>query len=782
MALVSERLEFLITANASQAVSEFNKVAKASDKSLDGVEKRWGNADAMLSFGAKAVAVAGVAAVGLKKMADAASNLNETINFSQQIFGDASDAVMEWSETTDKAMGLSQRAALDAAASLGIFGKRIDLSGQDLADFSTGLTQLAGDMASVKNTRVEDAVTAIAAAMRNEYEPIRKYGVVLNDVVLKARALALGIYDGTGQLTQQQKIVAAHAELYDQLSFAQGDFARTSGQLANQQRILSASFENLQANLGRALLPMFKTLVGGAESAVSAFNNLDPAIQDAVGQFAGFSTIALGVVGALSMLAGAVGKIRSNFTNAAGGLNKFGMAAKLSTAAIAGFAGVEIGIGVFNEITDAAGTAERALQSFVIASEKGPEDIVQAFAKMSEAEDDTGRLSHLWEDFGDELHIVGTEGTNDIEDVNRAFDKLLKTSPEQAQALVDAMKDMLAQLGPTAEGFDDTTKMVADYQQRIDLATGSQKVLTEATDLGAEHVEAEGEAVKEAEKAFDSLIDTLDDLSVAQQGMTERATAFGDAMEAQPLDDYAKSALGIREAQLEWVEAMKEGKPVLDAQKIITGQITAEQMTSTEALLNLGGSYQDYIQTLIDSGKSTDEVVGHVNALRESFYMTGHAAGATDEEIQGYLYTLGLTPEQVETYLKIAGDAEAKLKIQLYNDLLDDIPPDVKSEIAAYIAEGEYAKAAARMDALARDRHATVYASVDINEGNIKAQVQSAIALAGGTYAGPTVRMAPRAAGNTTITYNFPPGVNPSTIEKTTRRHTRRNGGYRSTR
>ena len=780
MALVSERLEFLITANAGQAVNEFNKVAKASDKSLDGVEKRWSNSDALLSFGAKAVAVAGVAAVGLKKMADAASNLNETLNFSQQIFGDASDAVTEWSKTTDTAMGLSQRAALDAAASLGIFGKRINLSGQDLADFSTGLTTLAADMASVKNTRVEDAVTAIAAAMRNEYEPIRKYGVVLNDVVLKARALALGIYDGTGQLTQQQKIVAAHAELYDQLAFAQGDFARTSGNLANQQRILSAQFENLQANIGRAVLPMFKTLVSGASAAVGAFNNLSPVFQDLVGEFAGFSTLALGVVGSLSLIAGVVGKMRANFSSASGGLNNFGKAAKGASLAIGAFAGVEIGIGVFNEITDAAGNAERALQSFVIASKKGPEDIVQAFAKMAEAEDDTGRLSHLWEDFGDELHIVGTEGTNDIEDVNRAFDKLLKTSPEQAQALVDAMRDMLAQLGPTADGFNDTTKMVDDYQEKINLATGANKILTEATDLGAEHVDAEGDAAKDAAKAFDALVDSIDDLSIAQQGITERATAFGDAMEAQPLDDYAKSALGIREAQLEWVEAMKEGKPVLDAQKIITGQITAEQMTSTEALLNLGGTYQDYIQTLIDSGKSTDEVVGYVNQLRESFYMTGHAANATDAEIEQYLYTLGLTPEQVETYLKVAGDAEAKLKIQLYNDLLEDIPPDVSSEIVALIAEGEYQKAAARMEQLARDRHATVYASVDINEGNIKQQVQSAIALAGGTYAGPTVRMVPHSTTN--VTYNFPPGVNPSTIEKTTRRHTRRNGGYRSTR
>ena len=54
---------------------------------------------------------------------------------------------------------------------------------------------------------------------------------------------------------------AAQAAIFDQTSAAQGDFARTSGGLANQQRILAAQVENLKARLGQALLPVVQRLV-----------------------------------------------------------------------------------------------------------------------------------------------------------------------------------------------------------------------------------------------------------------------------------------------------------------------------------------------------------------------------------------------------------------------------------------------------------------------------------------------------------------------------------------
>jgi hypothetical protein len=135
------------------------------------------------------------------------------------------------------------------------------LAVKDLAGFSNDFTALASDLASFNNTTPEQAVQAIGAALRGESEPLRQYGVLLNDAALKAAALELGIYDGSGALTDQQKILAAQKVIFEQTTDAQGDFARTSDGLANSQRTLTAQMDNLQVSIGQALLPVVEAIL-----------------------------------------------------------------------------------------------------------------------------------------------------------------------------------------------------------------------------------------------------------------------------------------------------------------------------------------------------------------------------------------------------------------------------------------------------------------------------------------------------------------------------------------
>jgi hypothetical protein len=202
-------------------------------------------------------AAAGVMAIKIgKDSIEAASNLNESVAKTQVIFGAASAEIQAFSKTTARALGISQREALDAASTFATFGKAAGLSGKNLTSFSKDLTSLSSDFASFFNTNPQDAITAIGAALRGESEPIRKYGILLNDATLKAKALEMGLYDGTGALDQQARVLAAYRVILEQSTDAQGDFARTSEGLANQQRILNASWEDAKAGLGEALLPV----------------------------------------------------------------------------------------------------------------------------------------------------------------------------------------------------------------------------------------------------------------------------------------------------------------------------------------------------------------------------------------------------------------------------------------------------------------------------------------------------------------------------------------------
>ena len=193
---------------------------------------------------------------GVKDSITAASNLQETISKNRVIFGKSAESVEAFAKTAASTFGQSEQQALDAASTFGVFGKAAQLGGEDLVNFSTDFTVLASDLASFSNTSPEEAITAIGAALRGEAEPIRKYGVLLNDATLKQRASTIGIYKGTGALTAQQKILATQAEILAQTSDAQGDFERTADGLANKTRTLNAEFQNLSASAGKVLLPV----------------------------------------------------------------------------------------------------------------------------------------------------------------------------------------------------------------------------------------------------------------------------------------------------------------------------------------------------------------------------------------------------------------------------------------------------------------------------------------------------------------------------------------------
>jgi hypothetical protein len=190
-----------------------------------------------------------------------ASDLNEQAAAVGQVFGKGAGAIDKFSNGASTSLGQTKTQVLEAAKSFGIFGKAAGLTGTDNAKFSTSLVSLATDLASFNNTSVDEALMALSSGLRGEAEPLRRYGVLLDDASLKAQAMSMGIYKGKGPLDQQAKILAANAVIFAQTATQQGDFARTSDGLANQQRILTASFADAQASLGQAFLPTMTTVV-----------------------------------------------------------------------------------------------------------------------------------------------------------------------------------------------------------------------------------------------------------------------------------------------------------------------------------------------------------------------------------------------------------------------------------------------------------------------------------------------------------------------------------------
>jgi hypothetical protein len=259
-------------------VSKFSTGMNTADNEAKGLSSKIGKYSKRMAK-AFAVAAAAAGAMAVKIGIDsvkAASDLNEEVSKAEVIFGDVADEIKAFSKTADTALGLTRKEALSAASTFATFGKASGLAGKDLSAFSKGATTLASDLASFYNTNADEAITAIGAALRGESEPIRKYGVLLNDVTLKAKAKEMQLYSGTGALDLQAKSLAAYQVILDQTKDAQGDFSRTSEGLANQQRILRAQVENLKATMGESLLPVAKDVITQLNFMAKAFGGKDP--------------------------------------------------------------------------------------------------------------------------------------------------------------------------------------------------------------------------------------------------------------------------------------------------------------------------------------------------------------------------------------------------------------------------------------------------------------------------------------------------------------------------
>ena len=232
------------------------------------------------SKGMKAIAGVSAAVFAAQPIIDwakqgvmAASDFNEALNKVNVVFGDSARAVEAWSKNSVDAMGLTQGAALEAAGTFGNLLTSFGASKQAAADMSTQLVQLAADMASFNNTSIEDAINAIRSGLSGETEPLKRFGVTLTDVRLRAEGAAQGLDTTAASLSPLTKSMAAYSLIMKDTANAQGDFARTGDGFANQLRKLQAGASELQRAFGQGFLDALG-------NAGDAFGDVGTALED----------------------------------------------------------------------------------------------------------------------------------------------------------------------------------------------------------------------------------------------------------------------------------------------------------------------------------------------------------------------------------------------------------------------------------------------------------------------------------------------------------------------
>ena len=273
--------------------SKFNAAtgqATASAGKFNNVLKGIGQGIGIAAF-ANIANVAGSVARGVenyvKDSIGAASDLNESLSKNTVIFGDSAGAIESWAKTGVASMGLSENAAVSATGQFGNLFNTIGLGQKVSGDMSMTMVQLAADLASFNNISQDDAMAKLQSGLVGEAKPLRDLGILLNEAQVKAKGMAMGLADATGNLSEGAKVQARYALILEQSGTAQGDFKRTSDGLANSQRILDANLQNLSANIGGILIPVTVGITGEFNNLFTSMSNISDESVSLVDKLAG---------------------------------------------------------------------------------------------------------------------------------------------------------------------------------------------------------------------------------------------------------------------------------------------------------------------------------------------------------------------------------------------------------------------------------------------------------------------------------------------------------------
>lgn len=272
---------------ADNKIGEAYVELRADQKPLDrGLAKAKGDVTAwsagVSSVAANAISLGGmmVASQGVnafKASIVGAADLGETMSKVGVVFGPAQEKVTKFADEMAAKFGLGKQVMLDAASSIGLVGKAAGLTQSDAAGMSIALAQAAADASSFYNVPLEEALLAIKSALVGESEPIRKFGVLLNEDAVKAEAFSLGLAKVGGALTEQAKVMARVSLIQKGMSDSQGDLARTSDSFTNKLREIKGRITSIGTSIGEAILP-------AATVAALAINGIAWAIESLIGK------------------------------------------------------------------------------------------------------------------------------------------------------------------------------------------------------------------------------------------------------------------------------------------------------------------------------------------------------------------------------------------------------------------------------------------------------------------------------------------------------------------
>jgi hypothetical protein len=612
----------------------------------------------------KQVAIAGVAGLGAAatasfKLAQMASDLQEAQSKVNAVFGASGREIEEFAKTTATSMGITRQATLETAGTLGNLVQAFGISKDQAADMSQRLIVLAADLSSFNNVPIDQVFEALRSGLTGETEPLKKFGVAINDVRLKQEAMNMGLYDGKGALDITAKTQAAYALILKDTALAQGDVERTSGGFANQMRFLKAGLQDAATELGTYLLPYFERFVTFVNKYIV------PAIKVFVENVGD-----KGVKGAFDLAIASMGDFSTTFV---GGMKSAYVAVLTVVKEMATFVRqIAFVGGVASALGRNVGGYFKAL-GFVIASENIEKRVADALGNADQLFDN---LAISVSNARNELFLMGRP----TKDTSDAFER----AGVKGSMFAKSVQDVKNQIDPSGGGggggggvkkaLQTAADKMKDYSDAIKNATDAQKSFTRAqrdtasankslTQANSDVISAQakldkaiagyGENSDEAKKA-------QLELNSAQRGVIRAAfrveeSVFGVKKAEEELAkvrlDPESTPMAIREAELALAEAKLAVADANDDQ--IRAQFSLNDATDEYRIIVAGVNendeiYKDLTKDLTDAKDRQEEatlrVKDAVEAEREALDKLKESIQNLQGAYAGAINIPGVTP------------------------------------------------------------------------------------------------------------------------------------------
>ena len=205
-----------------------------------------------------------------KEAINLASDLQEVQNVVDTAFGSMSYKIEEFSKTAIENFGISRLTAKRTASTYMAMAKGMGIAEDAASDMAITMTGLTADIASFYNMSQERADVILKSVYTGETESLKQLGIVMTEVNLEQFAMSKGITKNIRDMTQQEKTMLRYQFVLEQTKLAQGDFAKTQDSWANQTRILTERWKEMQATFGQAFmaigtlfLPILNKIVSG---------------------------------------------------------------------------------------------------------------------------------------------------------------------------------------------------------------------------------------------------------------------------------------------------------------------------------------------------------------------------------------------------------------------------------------------------------------------------------------------------------------------------------------